>query len=74
VNRVECRVRREIALLDFACRKQVANLACVERLGFGIRVRKSHNPSRKVQETIAKLLKDQGAKVKAAAFAEVAGR
>jgi UDP:flavonoid glycosyltransferase YjiC (YdhE family) len=54
--------------------EQVANLACLERLGFGIRIRKSYNPSRKVQQAIAKLLKDQTAKAKAAAFAEVAGR
>jgi UDP:flavonoid glycosyltransferase YjiC (YdhE family) len=51
--------------------EQVANLACLERLGFGIRVRKSHNPSRKVQEAIAKLLNNEAAKSKAAAFAEV---
>jgi len=51
--------------------EQVANLACLERLGFAIRVRKSRNPSRKVQEAIAKLLNDQSAKSKAAAFAEV---
>ena len=54
--------------------EQVANLACLERLGFAIRIRKSRNPSREVQEAIAKLLKDQSAKLKAAAFAEVAGR
>ena len=39
--------------------EQVANLACLERLGFAIRIRKSRNPSREVQEAIAKLLKDQ---------------
>jgi UDP:flavonoid glycosyltransferase YjiC (YdhE family) len=54
--------------------EQVANLACLERLGFGIRVRKSHNPSRKVQEAIAKLLNNEAAKSKAAAFAEVVAR
>jgi hypothetical protein len=51
--------------------EQVANLACLERLGFAIRVPKSHNPSRKVQSAIATLLQDQAAKEKAAAFAKV---
>ncbi len=51
--------------------EQVANLACLERLGFAIRVRKSRNPSRKVQEAIAKLLNDESAKSKAATFAKV---
>lgn len=51
--------------------EQVANLACLERLGFAVRVRKSRDPSQKVQEAIAKLLDDQGAKSKAASFAEV---
>ena len=54
--------------------EQVANLACLERLGFAIRVPKSRNPSRKVQEAIAKLLNDESAKSKAAAFAEVVAR
>jgi UDP:flavonoid glycosyltransferase YjiC (YdhE family) len=54
--------------------EQVANLACLERLGFAIRVRKSRNPSRKVQEAIAKLLNDESAKSKAASFAEVVAR
>ena len=54
--------------------EQVANLACLERLGFAIRVRKSRNPSRKVQEAIAKLLNDENAKSKAASFAEVVAR
>jgi UDP:flavonoid glycosyltransferase YjiC (YdhE family) len=54
--------------------EQVANLACLERLGFAIRVRKSRNPSRKVQEAIAKLLNDESAKSKAAAFAETVAR
>jgi UDP:flavonoid glycosyltransferase YjiC (YdhE family) len=51
--------------------EQVANLACLERLGFAIRVRKSRNPSQKVQEAIARLLNDESAKSKAASFAEV---
>jgi UDP:flavonoid glycosyltransferase YjiC (YdhE family) len=54
--------------------EQVANLACLERLGFAIRVRKSRNPARKVQEAIAKLLNDENAKSKAATFAEVVAR
>ncbi len=54
--------------------EQVANLACLERLGFAIRVRKSRNPSRKVQEAIARLLHDEGAKSRAASFAEVVAR
>jgi UDP:flavonoid glycosyltransferase YjiC (YdhE family) len=53
--------------------EQVANLACLERLGFAIRVPKSHNPSRKIQTAIARLLKDDTAKAKAAAFAEAVG-
>jgi UDP:flavonoid glycosyltransferase YjiC (YdhE family) len=51
--------------------EQVANLACLERLGFAIRVRKSHNPSREVQKAIATLLNDENARAKAASFAEV---
>lgn len=51
--------------------EQVANLACLERLGFAIRVGKSRNPSRKLQEALAKLVNDEGAKSKAAAFAKV---
>jgi UDP:flavonoid glycosyltransferase YjiC (YdhE family) len=54
--------------------EQVANLACLERLGFAIRIRKSRNPSRKVQEAIAKLLNDKSAKAKAAEFAESVAR
>ena len=50
--------------------EQVANLACLERLGFAIRVRKSKDPSRKVQAAIEKLLHDERAKAKAAAFAK----
>jgi UDP:flavonoid glycosyltransferase YjiC (YdhE family) len=51
--------------------EQVANLACLERLGFAIRVGKSRNPSRKVQRAIARLLNDKAAKAHAAAFAEI---
>ncbi len=51
--------------------EQVANLACLVRKGFAIRVPKSKDPSRKVQEAIASLLCDEGAKKKAKAFSEV---
>ncbi len=51
--------------------EQVANLACLERLGFAIRVSKSKDPSRQVQAAIHKLLQDERAKAKAAAFATV---
>lgn len=54
--------------------EQVANLACLERLGFAIRVRKSRNPSKKVQEAIKRLLHDERAKAKAAAFAKAIAR
>ncbi|MGD1107093.1 MAG: nucleotide disphospho-sugar-binding domain-containing protein [Terracidiphilus sp.] len=51
--------------------EQVANLACLERLGFAIRVGKSRNPSRQVQVAIQRLLHDEQAKAKAAEFAKV---
>ena len=51
--------------------EQVANLACLERLGFAIRVPKSKDPSRHIQAAIRKLLNDQQAKAKAAAFAKI---
>jgi UDP:flavonoid glycosyltransferase YjiC (YdhE family) len=54
--------------------EQVANLACLERLGFAIRVQKSRDPSKRVQEAIAKLLNDESAKSKAANFSEVVAR
>ena len=54
--------------------EQVANLACLERLGFATRVAKSKNPSRNVQAAIEKMLSDEVAKAKAAAFAEVVAR
>ena len=54
--------------------EQVANLACLERLGFAIRVGKSRNPSRQIQAAIQKLLHDEQAKTKAAAFAKVIAR
>jgi len=51
--------------------EQVANLACLDRLGFAIRVSKSKDPSRQVQAAIQKLLHDDQAKTKAASFAKV---
>ena len=51
--------------------EQVANLACLERLGFAIRIRKSRDPSRAVQDAIQRLLSDERARSKAAAFARV---
>jgi UDP:flavonoid glycosyltransferase YjiC (YdhE family) len=54
--------------------EQVANLACLERLGFAIRVRKSKDPSRQIQTAIEKLLRDPRAKEKAAEFAKVIAR
>lgn len=50
--------------------EQVANLACLERLGFAIRVGKSRNPSAKVQSAIQKLMHDETARAKATAFAK----
>ena len=51
--------------------EQVADLACLERLGFAIRVGKSSDPSRQIQVAIKKLLNDDQAKAKAAEFAKV---
>jgi UDP:flavonoid glycosyltransferase YjiC (YdhE family) len=51
--------------------EQVANLACLERLGFAIRVPKSKDPSRKILAAIDKLLHDERAKTRAADFANV---
>jgi UDP:flavonoid glycosyltransferase YjiC (YdhE family) len=51
--------------------EQVANLACLERLGFAIRVPKSKNPSLQIQAAIHALLYDQQAQAKAAAFAQI---
>jgi UDP:flavonoid glycosyltransferase YjiC (YdhE family) len=49
--------------------EQVANLACLERLGLAIRVPKSKDPSAKVLAAIEQLLHDDAAKAKAADFA-----
>jgi UDP:flavonoid glycosyltransferase YjiC (YdhE family) len=54
--------------------EQVANLASLERLGFAIRVPKSRNPSAKIQVAIEKLLHNDAAKGKAAAFARIASQ
>ena len=54
--------------------EQVANLACLERLGFAIRVSKCKDPSRHVQAAIQTLLQDERAKANAAAFAKVIAR
>jgi UDP:flavonoid glycosyltransferase YjiC (YdhE family) len=51
--------------------EQVANLACLVRKGFAIRVPKSKDPSRQIQAAIARLLHDAEAKRKAEAFAQV---
>ncbi|MGC2032310.1 MAG: nucleotide disphospho-sugar-binding domain-containing protein [Steroidobacteraceae bacterium] len=51
--------------------EQVANLACLVRKGFAIRVAKSKDPSRKVQEAIGLLLRDANAKSRAVAFSKV---
>jgi len=51
--------------------EQVANLACLERLGIAIRVPKSRDPSARIQVAIEKLLHDDAPKAKAAAFARI---
>jgi hypothetical protein len=51
--------------------EQVANIACLERLGFAIRVPKSRDPSKRVQAAIQRMLDNPHAKAEAAAFAEV---
>jgi UDP:flavonoid glycosyltransferase YjiC (YdhE family) len=51
--------------------EQVANLACLVRKGFAIRVPKTSDPSRKVQAAIHLLLQDDQAKRKAHEFADI---
>ena len=51
--------------------EQDANIACLVRKGFAIRVPKSRNPSKKVQEAIQRLLHDEEAKIKAVEFSKV---
>ena len=50
--------------------EHVANLACLERLGFAIRVGKSRDLSVKVQSAIQKLMNDEAARAKVTAFAK----
>ncbi len=54
--------------------EQNANLACLVRKGFAIRVPKSRDPSRKVQHAIQALLADDDAKRKAREFAAIMER
>lgn len=54
--------------------EQVANLACLERLGFAIPIGKSKDPSRKVQEAIQRLLGNETARKKAADFSRIAAQ
>jgi len=54
--------------------EQVANLECLVRLGFAIRVPKSKNPAPQVQAAIRLLLRDETAKRKAAQFAHVVAK
>jgi UDP:flavonoid glycosyltransferase YjiC (YdhE family) len=51
--------------------EQVANLACLVRKGLAIRVPKSKDPSKKIQEAIERLLDDQDAKRKAEEFSNI---
>ena len=50
--------------------EQVANIACLVRKGFAIRVQKSKNPSKEVQKAIQLLLEDATAKEKAEEFSK----
>jgi UDP-N-acetylglucosamine:LPS N-acetylglucosamine transferase len=51
--------------------EQVANIACLVRKGFAIRVAKSKDPSKKVQEAIQMLLQDKDAIRKAQEFSKI---
>lgn len=51
--------------------EQVANLACLVRKGFAIRVPKSKDPSKKIQEAIKRLINNQEAKRKAEEFSVI---
>lgn len=51
--------------------EQVANLSCLVRQGFAIRIPKSKDPSQKVQRAIAELLNDDRAKDKAWEFSKI---
>ena len=54
--------------------EQVANLAALVRKGFAMRIDKSRDPSRKIQEAIASLLNDPQALQKAQEFSKVMER
>jgi UDP:flavonoid glycosyltransferase YjiC (YdhE family) len=51
--------------------EQVANLACLVRKSFAIRIPKSKDPAKKVQEAIQVLLENKEAKCKAVEFSKV---
>ncbi|HUI88918.1 MAG TPA: nucleotide disphospho-sugar-binding domain-containing protein [Anaerolineales bacterium] len=51
--------------------EQVANLACLVRKGFAIRVPKSRDPSKKIQAAIQQLLHNSEAKQKAEEFSKI---
>ncbi len=51
--------------------EQVANLACLVRKGFAIRVPKSNDPSKRIQEAIKSLINNEEAKQKAQEFSKV---
>lgn len=51
--------------------EQDANIACLVRKGFALRVPKSKDPSRRVQEAIQALLDNEEAKRRAEAFARI---
>ena len=51
--------------------KQVANIACLVRKGFAIRIPKSKDPSNKIQIAIQFLLNNEAAKYKAEEFSKI---
>jgi len=51
--------------------EQNANIACLVRKGFAIRVPKSKDPYKKVQEAIQVLLNDEEAKMKSVDFSKI---
>ena len=51
--------------------EQVANLACLVRKGFAVRVAKSNDPSKKIQQAIQLLLYDEEVLRKAEEFSRV---
>jgi UDP:flavonoid glycosyltransferase YjiC (YdhE family) len=51
--------------------EQVANLACLVRKGFAIRIPKSKDPSKKIQKAILSLLNDTNAHQKAEDFSHI---